>query len=325
MATTATTTPQAPVVKNLSDIIAELNPSIQGQRDLIQQQIKDNETSGTAQIAGLDQAKNNAFRRIVGESQDRGALFSGFSPEQEARYTGETYLPALAKLQQQIAATRGQLQMQNAQLDTNVFNQAFNRQGQQESEANAWNQMLSGQQFESGENQKTRDFQTTEREATQTFQARQQELANQFSHQENEIQRAFDAGENEKARQLQVKLQQDKIAADRELQILSDKAAAARQASQNAATLQAAARSAAAAEAKDKASSYNSLVSQASKFISTALGREGGNFTKDTYIDKNELGNALQQVRTLVGDSADSNAVLVDALRNLGYQPYGKY
>lgn len=54
-----------------------------------------------AQKSALEQARINAFRNISNTASARGMAFSGFTPEQEAQYTGTTYMPALANLETQ--------------------------------------------------------------------------------------------------------------------------------------------------------------------------------------------------------------------------------
>lgn len=54
-----------------------------------------------AQKSALEQARINAFRNISNTASARGMAFSGFTPEQEAQYTGTTYLPAMANLETQ--------------------------------------------------------------------------------------------------------------------------------------------------------------------------------------------------------------------------------
>lgn len=51
-----------------------------------------------AQQASLDQAKVNAFRDITTAANNKGMLFSGFTPDQQAQYVGTKYLPAVANL-----------------------------------------------------------------------------------------------------------------------------------------------------------------------------------------------------------------------------------
>lgn len=54
-----------------------------------------------AQTDSLGVAKDNAFRDITGAASARGIVYSGMPIQEQTRYTGEKYLPALAQLQQQ--------------------------------------------------------------------------------------------------------------------------------------------------------------------------------------------------------------------------------
>lgn len=54
-----------------------------------------------AQTAGLNQAKENAFRDITGAASSKGMLYSGMPIAEQSRYTGTKYLPALAQLESQ--------------------------------------------------------------------------------------------------------------------------------------------------------------------------------------------------------------------------------
>lgn len=54
-----------------------------------------------AQTDSLGVAKDNAFRDITGQASARGIVYSGMPIQEQTRYTGEKYLPALAQLQQQ--------------------------------------------------------------------------------------------------------------------------------------------------------------------------------------------------------------------------------
>ena len=87
---------------------AALGSVFDPQEQLIQQQMSQLPGQAQAQRSALEQAKVNAFRDITSQARGRGVYFSGFRPEEEARYTGATFLPALAEvegrqLQQQTA------------------------------------------------------------------------------------------------------------------------------------------------------------------------------------------------------------------------------
>lgn len=88
-----------PNVRSLADLYASQGAVYDPQVQAAQDQIQATQTAGTAQIAGLDAAKTNAFGQIDQTAASRGALFSGFSPDAQASYVGEKYLPALANVQ----------------------------------------------------------------------------------------------------------------------------------------------------------------------------------------------------------------------------------
>lgn len=89
------------------------NPEVQ----LINQQMAAIPGQTAAQKSALEQARVNAFRDITSQAQGRGVYFSGFRPSEEARYTGERFLPALAELEGQSMQARTSLQ--KALIDVN--------------------------------------------------------------------------------------------------------------------------------------------------------------------------------------------------------------
>jgi hypothetical protein len=96
------------------------------QRAIIAQQRAALEPAMQSQISALEQAKINAYRDIGTTARARGMQFSGFSPEQEARYTGATYLPALANVKAQYAAGMTSLDKALADIATAQGTQALN-------------------------------------------------------------------------------------------------------------------------------------------------------------------------------------------------------
>lgn len=157
----------APAVQNLQDIVAQISAAYKPQQDLIDQSIAANDQSGQAQTAGIEAKKTQAFGGIDQTATDRGMAFSGFTPDQQAKYTGSTYLPALANLQNTIASTRNSLLGKKAGLDTEANNQAFTvHQGQvdaaqkwqdaQDAAARAEADRIATQNFTASENAKNR-------------------------------------------------------------------------------------------------------------------------------------------------------------------------
>ena len=88
----------APQVQNLSDIVASLNSTYDPQRAAVTQQIGTAQQNGQNAVAGLNAAKDQAFNNITQTANDRGMLFSGFTPDQQAKYTASTFLPAMVNL-----------------------------------------------------------------------------------------------------------------------------------------------------------------------------------------------------------------------------------
>lgn len=102
-----------PQVRTLDQLVAETNSAYQPQKDAYNSQIASANTRLSEQQQGLDAAKTNAFQDITQASTRRGALFSGFTPDQQARYTAEKYLPSLANLR---AANESTIQGLNSEI-----------------------------------------------------------------------------------------------------------------------------------------------------------------------------------------------------------------
>lgn len=147
-----------PQVRDLNNLVDTLKTGAQGQFDQINADLAANDTAGAAQIAGLDAKKTRAFGDIEQGAQNKGMFFSGFSPDSQARYTADTYLPALAQLQQTIAGTRSQLLGKKADLNASVFDKAFSTQENDRSVLADWNKMTAQQQFDASEADKQRAF-----------------------------------------------------------------------------------------------------------------------------------------------------------------------
>ena len=101
----------------LQDIYNQLESVYQPQRAALQQQVPLYEQQAAASRAALEQARANAFRDISSTAQQRGMLFSGFAPEQQAQYTGTKYLPALAGVEQSLQQRKMNLEQQLNQLN----------------------------------------------------------------------------------------------------------------------------------------------------------------------------------------------------------------
>lgn len=125
---------QARLAQEYANLASVYDP----QRALIQQQISALPQQYEGQKSALEQAKINAFRNIGEAAQTRGTFFSGFRPQEMARYTGEKYLPALANLgtQQQQATFNLQkaladVELAQRQVATTNLQNVLNREQQQ--------------------------------------------------------------------------------------------------------------------------------------------------------------------------------------------------
>lgn len=79
-------------------------------KQLIQQQQAALPSQFEGERAGLEQAKKNAFRDISSKARSMGVAYGGYSPSEQARYTGATYLPAVADIGQRQSAAFTALQ-----------------------------------------------------------------------------------------------------------------------------------------------------------------------------------------------------------------------
>lgn len=166
----------APKVQTIQESIGDLNPAYEGSRNVINQQIGNLGQKYDAQRAGIYAARGNAYNAINNQATGRGLAFSGIPAHEQARYEAEKTLPALMQADFQQNDEGLQLQGRLADLDKELRTNALNRVDRQQSDLNSWNQMVAGQEFTAGENEKNRNFQRSEREATQAFTASQNAL-----------------------------------------------------------------------------------------------------------------------------------------------------
>ena len=166
----------APKVQTIQESIGDLNPAYEGSRNVINQQIGNLGQKYDAQRAGIYAARGNAYNAINNQATGRGLAFSGIPAHEQARYEAEKTLPALMQADFQQNDEGLQLQGRLADLDKELRTNALGRVDRQQSDLNNWNQMIAGQEFTAGENEKNRNFQRSEREATQAFTASQNAL-----------------------------------------------------------------------------------------------------------------------------------------------------
>lgn len=151
----------APQVQTLDQIIASLNPAYAPSENLYNQQIQTVPTQANAAIAGLDTAKNNAFNDINTGANSKGLAFSGIPISEQARYTGEKYLPAVAGIQSDTQNKTFTLQQALASLEQDKQKTALGTQQGQQSALDAYNQEIAKEQFTAQQNALDRQSQQT--------------------------------------------------------------------------------------------------------------------------------------------------------------------
>jgi hypothetical protein len=163
----------APTVQTLDQIMAELQPGYQGQRQVIGKAIANtNETYKASELA-LDAAKTQGFNQINEQATGKGTAFGGIPVEEQAEYLSTKYLPgkqaAKAKQQEDILTLEGQ----NAALDTDIRNKAFDTRNTQVGSLNQWNLQQEAQRAAAEAARIERDFQASQAEKNRAHEAAQ--------------------------------------------------------------------------------------------------------------------------------------------------------
>lgn len=107
------------IARALADIITEISSSYNPMREranaLYNKQFSELAPQETADLSGLEQAKQNAFESISTGANRRGMFYSGVPIAEQSKYVGENYLPSIASLKNRYAGIRGNLYQTLAQ------------------------------------------------------------------------------------------------------------------------------------------------------------------------------------------------------------------
>lgn len=155
---------QPPQVRDLQAVIGQIGQSVIPMKQQIDADIAANEQYGTAQLAGLEAKKVKGFQQIDQNAQNKNMFFSGLSADDQAEYLSDTYLPAVAQLQNTIATTRSGLLKEKLGLDQNVFDKSWTAVEGDRAVLADWNKMTAQQQFEASEADKQRVWQAQQNE-----------------------------------------------------------------------------------------------------------------------------------------------------------------
>ncbi len=104
------------MARAIEQIMAELETAYAPQKQAVQERMNQLPGYYEAQRAGAETARSNAFQDITRQANARGMVYSGAPIQEQQRYVGERYLPALAQLSGQEGEQRYGLQQALGQL-----------------------------------------------------------------------------------------------------------------------------------------------------------------------------------------------------------------
>ena len=167
----------APRVQTLAEAMRDLDPAYASSRDMITKRQQALPAKYDAQRAGIYAARGEGFNTINNQATGRGASFSGIPQDEQARYLSTKFLPGLQQADFQQNEEDLNLQGQLAGIDKEQRLGAQGRVDKQQSDLNAWNQMIAQQEFQAREAEKQRQFQERQAAAERSFRASQSALA----------------------------------------------------------------------------------------------------------------------------------------------------
>ena len=167
----------APRVQTLAEAMRDLDPAYASSRDMIAKRQQALPAKYDAQRAGIYAARGEGFNTINNQATGRGASFSGIPQDEQARYLSTKFLPGLQQADFQQNEEDLNLQGQLAGIDKEQRLGAQGRVDKQQSDLNAWNQMIAQQEFQAREAEKQRQFQERQAAAERSFRASQSALA----------------------------------------------------------------------------------------------------------------------------------------------------
>lgn len=166
----------APRVQTLAEAMRDLDPAYAASRDVVTKRQQALPGKYDAQRAGIYAARGEGFNTINNQATGRGASFSGIPQDEQARYLSTKFLPGLQQADFQQNEEDLNLQGQLAGIDKEQRLGAQGRVDKQQSDLNAWNQMVAQQEFQAREAEKQRQFQERQAAAERNFSASQSAL-----------------------------------------------------------------------------------------------------------------------------------------------------
>lgn len=113
------------MARALTDIITELNSVYNPQRDSINKRVGELDPMQQAEEKGLEAAKQDAFTQITDQANRRGLFYSGIPIAEEQKYTGSTFLPAVANLRAKYKQQRWNLEDALNKIQEEQYSKAY--------------------------------------------------------------------------------------------------------------------------------------------------------------------------------------------------------
>ena len=176
----------APQVQSLADIMAQLDPAYQGQKDVYSKQSGQIDVDTQNTITGLKAQRGEAWNDIGRSANARGFAFGGIRADEQARYDSTSFMPAVANTQSEGIKAKNNISLASAQLDTDSRKTALGMQQQQQTNLNSWNMQEASLAAQARENQLNRSFQ-----ASQASASRQASQVNVYDDVEAMMQKAM--------------------------------------------------------------------------------------------------------------------------------------
>lgn len=167
----------APRVQTLAEAMRDLDPAYSASRDVVAKRQQALPGKYDAQRAGIYAERGEGFNTINNQATGRGASFSGIPQDEQARYLSTKFLPGLQQADFQQNEEDLNLQGQLAGIDKEQRLGAQGRVDKQQSDLNAWNQMIAQQEFQAREAEKQRQFQAAQAAEQRKFTASQSAIA----------------------------------------------------------------------------------------------------------------------------------------------------
>lgn len=164
---------QPPTVQTLDQLMQATNGIYDPTRQNITKQIGQAGEQGAADEQALYGQQNAAFKNIAQMASNKGMLFSGFTPDQQAQYNSTKFMPAMAQLRGKVQDNIARLQSALLGIDSDQRKQAMSMQTDQQNKLDAYNSEQDRRKFEQQQADLAYQREMEKLKQTQNFEASQ--------------------------------------------------------------------------------------------------------------------------------------------------------